>query len=161
MGRHSGLNISKSHEAVHINLKRRYMTHRKKFCERIIKIWNSLPPSIVHFELLSSFKNSLNNVNLRMRCITLLLCCVYLVLFSMPRYFYVVFFVCVLLLLSDFRLICLTVGYFIRDIMLVAQVTLCHLFEITVHVCKITRTELCSWQRSLCVFISRDRKLYL
>jgi len=34
------------------------------FCERIIKIWNSLPPYIVHFESLSSFKNSLNNINL-------------------------------------------------------------------------------------------------
>jgi len=35
------------------------------FSERVIKVWNSLPPSIVSFESLSSFINSLNNVNLR------------------------------------------------------------------------------------------------
>jgi len=35
------------------------------FCERIVKVWNSLPPSIVNFESLSSFKNSLNNIILR------------------------------------------------------------------------------------------------
>ena len=35
------------------------------FSERVIKVWNSLPPSIVSFESLLSFKNSLNNVNLR------------------------------------------------------------------------------------------------
>ena len=35
------------------------------FCERIVKVWNSLPPSIVNFKSLSSFRNSLNNVNLR------------------------------------------------------------------------------------------------
>jgi len=35
------------------------------FCERIIKVWNSLPPSIVNFELLLLFRNSLNNINLR------------------------------------------------------------------------------------------------
>jgi len=41
------------------------ITARKIFsCERIIKVWNSLPPTIVHFNSLSSFKNSLNNVNL-------------------------------------------------------------------------------------------------
>ena len=34
------------------------------FCEHIIKIWNSLPPDIVHFKSLSSFTNSLNNINL-------------------------------------------------------------------------------------------------
>ena len=34
------------------------------FCQRIIKIWNSLPPDIVYFESLSSFKNSLNIINL-------------------------------------------------------------------------------------------------
>ena len=31
------------------------------FSERIIKVWNSLPPSIVSFK---SFRNSLNNVSL-------------------------------------------------------------------------------------------------
>jgi len=30
----------------------------------IIRVWNSLPPSIVSFESLSSFRNSLGNVNL-------------------------------------------------------------------------------------------------
>jgi len=35
------------------------------FCEPIIKVWNSLPPSIVNFESLLSFRNSLNNINLR------------------------------------------------------------------------------------------------
>jgi len=34
------------------------------FSERIIGVWNSLPPSIVSFESLSSFRNSLGNVNL-------------------------------------------------------------------------------------------------
>ena len=31
------------------------------FSERIIRVWNSLPPSIVSFESLLSFKNSLGN----------------------------------------------------------------------------------------------------
>jgi len=35
------------------------------FCERIVKVWNSLPRSIVNFESLLSVTNSLNNVNLR------------------------------------------------------------------------------------------------
>jgi len=34
------------------------------FSERIIKVWNSLPPSIVSFKSLLSFRNSLGNVNL-------------------------------------------------------------------------------------------------
>ena len=34
------------------------------FSERIIKVWNSLPPSIVSFESLSMFSKSLGNVNL-------------------------------------------------------------------------------------------------
>jgi len=42
-----------------------YETASHFFRERIIIVWNSLPPSIVHFESLSSFRNSLNNVNLR------------------------------------------------------------------------------------------------
>ena len=37
---------------------------RKHFSERIIRVWNSLPPSIVSFESLSSFSKSLCNVNL-------------------------------------------------------------------------------------------------
>jgi len=38
---------------------------RKHFVsERIIRVWNSLPPSIVSFESLLSFKNSLGNANL-------------------------------------------------------------------------------------------------
>jgi len=37
---------------------------RKHFSERIIRVWNSLPPSIVSFESLLSFRNSLDNVNL-------------------------------------------------------------------------------------------------
>jgi len=42
----------------HINVRKMF------FSERIVKVWNSLPPTIVHFNSLSSFKNSLNNVNL-------------------------------------------------------------------------------------------------
>jgi len=34
------------------------------FSERIIRVWNSLPPSIVSFKSLMSFRNSLGNVNL-------------------------------------------------------------------------------------------------
>ena len=34
------------------------------FSERIIKVWNSLPPSIVSFESQSMFSKSLGNVNL-------------------------------------------------------------------------------------------------
>ena len=34
------------------------------FSERIIKVWNSLPPSIVSFKSLVSFRNSLKNVSL-------------------------------------------------------------------------------------------------
>jgi len=34
------------------------------FSERIIRVWNSLPPSIVSFDSLLSFKNSLGNANL-------------------------------------------------------------------------------------------------
>ena len=34
------------------------------FSERIIKVWNSLPPSIVSVKSLSLFRRSLNNVNL-------------------------------------------------------------------------------------------------
>jgi len=34
------------------------------FSERIIRVWNSLPPSIVSVESLLSFKNSLGNANL-------------------------------------------------------------------------------------------------
>jgi len=34
------------------------------FSERIIRVWNSLPPSIVSFKSLLSFRNSLGNVNL-------------------------------------------------------------------------------------------------
>jgi len=47
------------------------------FCERIIRVWNSLTPSIVNFESLLSFANSLNNINLRIYTMyrTILLCC--------------------------------------------------------------------------------------
>ena len=34
------------------------------FSERIIRVWNSRPPSIVSFKSLFSFRNSLGNVNL-------------------------------------------------------------------------------------------------
>jgi len=49
------------------------------FCERVIKVWNSLPPSIINFESLSSFRNSLNNVNLRSAFIVLFYVLFYLV----------------------------------------------------------------------------------
>jgi len=42
----------------------RINVRKKIFSERIIRVWNSLPPSIVSFESLSSFRNSLGNVNL-------------------------------------------------------------------------------------------------
>jgi len=41
-----------------------YISHGYVFSERIIRVRNSLPPSIVSFESLSSFRNSLGNVNL-------------------------------------------------------------------------------------------------
>jgi len=34
------------------------------FSERIVRVWNSLPPSIVSFESLLSFRKSLGNVNI-------------------------------------------------------------------------------------------------
>jgi len=54
------------------------------FCERIIKVWNSLPPSIVNFESLLSFRNSLNNINLRIyiRCTERFYCVVAYVVYS-------------------------------------------------------------------------------
>jgi len=72
----------------------RINVRKKLFSERVIKVWNSLPPSIVNFESLSSFRNSLNNVNLRIyiRRIKRFYCVVYLVLFSRPSYFHVIFF---------------------------------------------------------------------
>ena len=90
------------------------------FCERVIKVWNSLPPSMVNFESLSSFRNSLNNVNLRIYtqrtkcfyCVVL-----YSVLFGRPSYFLPAFVFILLLLILMFVLY----G------MLVALVALCHL----------------------------------
>jgi len=39
---------------------------RKNFlCERVVKVWNSLPPSIVNFGSLARFRNSINKINLR------------------------------------------------------------------------------------------------
>jgi len=35
------------------------------FSERVVKLWNSLPPSIVNFFSLAAFRNSLNKVSLR------------------------------------------------------------------------------------------------
>jgi len=43
---------------------RRINVRKHFFSERIIRVWNSLPPSIVSFKSLFSFKNSLGNVNL-------------------------------------------------------------------------------------------------
>jgi len=37
---------------------------RKHFSERIIRVWNRLPRSIVSFESLVSFRNFLANINL-------------------------------------------------------------------------------------------------
>ena len=36
---------------------------RKNFSERVVvKVWNSLPPSIVNFSSLATFRNSLNKI---------------------------------------------------------------------------------------------------
>jgi len=35
------------------------------FSERVVKVWNSLPPSIVDFASLARFRNSINKINLR------------------------------------------------------------------------------------------------
>jgi len=35
------------------------------FSERVVKVWNSLPPSIVNFSSLATFRNSLNKISLR------------------------------------------------------------------------------------------------
>jgi len=45
-----------------VNHCRRPINVRKKFFSE--RVWNSWPPSVVNFESLSSFRNSLNNVNL-------------------------------------------------------------------------------------------------
>jgi len=39
--------------------------HKNFFVQRVAPIWNSLPASIVDFSSFTSFKRSLNNVNLR------------------------------------------------------------------------------------------------
>jgi len=72
----------------------RINVRKKNFSERVIKVWNSLPLVVsckrgFNFESLSSFRNSLNNVNLRIKRFY---CVVYLVLFGRPSYFHVVFF---------------------------------------------------------------------
>jgi len=39
---------------------------RKYFCsELVVKVWNSLPPSIVNFSSLATFRNSLTKINFR------------------------------------------------------------------------------------------------
>ena len=43
---------------------RRINVRKHFFSERIIRVWNSLPPSIVSFKSLFSFRNSLDDVNL-------------------------------------------------------------------------------------------------
>jgi len=40
-------------------------TRKNFFSERVVKIWNSLPPSIVNFASLARFRKSLNKINLR------------------------------------------------------------------------------------------------
>jgi len=35
------------------------------FSERVVIVWNSLPPSIVNFSPLATFRNSLNKVSLK------------------------------------------------------------------------------------------------
>ena len=36
------------------------------FIERVVKVWNSLPPTVVNFSTLSSFRNSLHKINFRL-----------------------------------------------------------------------------------------------
>jgi len=38
---------------------------KKPFCERVVKVWNSSPPSIVNFASLATFRNSLNKISLK------------------------------------------------------------------------------------------------
>jgi len=40
-------------------------TRKNFFSERVVKVWNSLPPSIENFASLARFRNSLNKINLR------------------------------------------------------------------------------------------------
>jgi len=40
-------------------------TRKNFFSERVVEVWNSLPPSIVNFASLARFRNSLNKINLR------------------------------------------------------------------------------------------------
>ena len=41
------------------------LTAEKLFSERVVKVWNSLPPSIVNFSSSATFRNSLNKISLR------------------------------------------------------------------------------------------------
>ena len=38
---------------------------KNSFSERVVKVWNSLLPSIVNFSSFATFRNSLNKTNLR------------------------------------------------------------------------------------------------
>jgi len=40
-------------------------TRKNFYSERVVKVWNSLPPSIVNFASLARFRKSLNKINLR------------------------------------------------------------------------------------------------
>jgi len=40
-------------------------TRKNFFSERVVKVWNSLPPSIVNFGSLARFRNFVNKINLR------------------------------------------------------------------------------------------------
>jgi len=90
------------------------------FCERVIKVWNSLPPSIVNFQSLSSFRNSLNNVNLRIH--------IYNVLNVFIVLFYILFYsvgLAIFFSLSCLYYYCVILMFVLYD-MLVALVALCH-----------------------------------
>ena len=63
LGGRKDISIGSAVSAVLTNVSDRHTD--QLFSERVVKVWNSLPLSIVNFSSLATFRNSLNKINLR------------------------------------------------------------------------------------------------